>query len=366
MPHAGTRARGPQRLALLAFVTLALALLAAWLYYRPPGAAVAAVVESAPVPSPRDAADDAAIWVDARDPAASLILGTDKKGGLCVYDLEGAEVQRFENGHQNNVDLRDACALPGGPAALVVTSAVEAHAVFVYRVDAAAHRLEALESSSFAVGVKPSGICLYRGAEARTYCFVNGADPQSGEDGVVEQWELSLAPDGERVVAERVRRFVVGGRAEGCACDDANGFLFVSQEKVAVWRYGAEPDAGAERVALDRVGIRGHLRADAEGIALVAAADGGGDLIVSSQGSNDFTVYERRPPHAYRGRFRLAAANGIDAVTHTDGIEACATPLGPHFPEGLFVAQDDINDGANQNFKFASWRDIADALELGR
>ncbi len=340
----------------------------AWRYYRPPGASVMAVVETAPVHSPRDAADDIAIWVDPQDPAASLVIGTDKKGGLSVYDLAGAEVQRFENGDQNNVDLRDGFPFRGGAAALVVTSATEAGAVFVYRVEALEHRLVALESSTFAVGVRPSGICLYRGATGRLHCFVNGADPGDKEAGVVEQWELRLDPGGEQVAAERVRRFRVGGRVEGCACDDANGFLFVSEERVAVWRYGAEPDAGEGREAIERVGIRGRLRYNAEGIALYATPDGGGFLVVSSQGSNDFTLYERRPPHAYRGRFRLGSGNGIDAVSHTDGIDACSTALGERFPEGLFVAQDDKNDGANgpenQNFKLASWRDIAAALQL--
>jgi 3-phytase len=36
-----------------------------------------------------DAADDPAIWVHPVDPALSLVLGTDKKGGLNVFDLEG-------------------------------------------------------------------------------------------------------------------------------------------------------------------------------------------------------------------------------------------------------------------------------------
>jgi 3-phytase len=340
------------------------AALGAWLYYRPPGASVAALVETAPVHSPRDAADDSAIWVDPVDPAASLVIGTDKKNGLLVYDLEGAELQRFENGAQNNVDLRDGLPFRGGAAALVVTSATAAHGVFLYRVDAAAHRLEALPAATFTVGLEPSGIALYRGREGRIYCFVNGEGPEPDEAGVVEQWELRIDSAGESIAAALVRRFVVGGRVEGCACDDAQGFLFVSEERRAVWRYGAEPDAGEGRVWIERVGLLGRVRPDAEGIALYARPDGGGFLIVSSQGSNDFTVYDRRPPHAYRGRFGLRAGADIDAVSHTDGIEACATPLGPRFPAGLFVAQDDVNDGTNQNFKLASWRDIAAALGL--
>src|SRR5262245_43103582 len=65
-------------------------------YYRPPSAEVAALVETAPVPHAGDAADDAAVWVDRSEPAGSLIVGTDKKGGLSVYDLSGAELQRFD------------------------------------------------------------------------------------------------------------------------------------------------------------------------------------------------------------------------------------------------------------------------------
>ncbi|MBL9200228.1 MAG: phytase, partial [Opitutaceae bacterium] len=40
--------------------------------------------------------DDPAIWVNAADPAKSLVLGTDKDtdGALYAYDLEGKIVQR--------------------------------------------------------------------------------------------------------------------------------------------------------------------------------------------------------------------------------------------------------------------------------
>ena len=52
----------------------------------------------------------------------------------------------------------------------------------------------------------------------------------------------------------------------------------------------------------------------------------------------------------------------MDGVSHTDGIDACATPLGPQFPDGLFVAQDDHNDGGNQDFKLARWGEILAAV----
>src|SRR5690349_1849047 len=54
----------------------------------PPGTPVVMpVLETVPVANPEDAADDPAIWVNPKDPAKSAVIGTDKKGGLYVYDL---------------------------------------------------------------------------------------------------------------------------------------------------------------------------------------------------------------------------------------------------------------------------------------
>lgn len=65
-----------------------------------------AVVQTEPVPSRGDAADDPAIWIHPDDPALSLVLGTDKKGGLNVFDLEGKRLQIVSDGTRpNNVDV---------------------------------------------------------------------------------------------------------------------------------------------------------------------------------------------------------------------------------------------------------------------
>jgi 3-phytase len=359
---------GQRRILLSLLAALGAAFLGAWLYFRPPGASVSAAVETAPVPSAGDAADDPAIWVDRADPAASLVLGTDKKGGLAVYDLAGVELQRFDNGTQNNVDLRADVPVGDGVAAIAVTSVPASRQVFVYRVDEGERRLAWLESSSFTTGIEPAGICLYL-RSGRLFCFVTGVEPAARERGRVEQWELrfdATARSGaDRFAAERVRRFDVGGKVEGCAADDEHGSFFVSEERVGVWSYGAEPEADESRVLLERVGLRGRLRGDAEGIALLALQGGDGALIVSSQGSDDFAVYDRRAPHAFRGRFRITAG-AVDGVSHTDGIDVTAAALGPRFPQGLFVAQDDENDGENgvrnQNFKLVSWGEVERAL----
>ena len=52
------------------------------------------VLSTAPLYSYEDApatpdADDPAIWINSRDPRASLVVGTAKDAGLLVYDLSG-------------------------------------------------------------------------------------------------------------------------------------------------------------------------------------------------------------------------------------------------------------------------------------
>src|SRR5687767_4381516 len=62
--------------------------------------------ETIPVPHDDDAADDPAIWIHPTSPELSLILGTDKQGGLYVYNLDGSERAVIaRDSKPNNVDV---------------------------------------------------------------------------------------------------------------------------------------------------------------------------------------------------------------------------------------------------------------------
>ncbi|HET6202308.1 MAG TPA: phytase, partial [Planctomycetota bacterium] len=160
-----------------------------------------------------------------------------------------------------------------------------------------------------------------------------------------------------------VRTFDAGGTVEGCVADDENAYLFLSEENVGIWRYGAEPGAGTAHVLVDSSAGGGFLTADVEGLTIYYAAGGGGYLLASSQGNSTFSAYQRAAPHAHLLTFQIAAnsALGIDAVTGTDGIDVTNRGLGSAFPDGVFVAQDDVNPGGNQDFKVVSWPAIAAA-----
>jgi 3-phytase len=104
------------------------------------------------------------------------------------------------------------------------------------------------------------------------------------------------------------------------------------------------------------------LTADLEGLAIYDKGNGTGYLIASSQGSDEFVLFDRISG-AQRGRFRIASG-AVDGVTHTDGIDVTSDFLGSTYPTGMFVAQDDRNDTGNQNFKLVPWTVISNALRL--
>ena len=145
--------------------------------------------------------------------------------------------------------------------------------------------------------------------------------------------------------------------AEGCVADDELGYLYVAEEAVGIWKYGAEPDAGANRATVDEVGSA--LDADVEGLAIYYGPEGAGYLIASSQGSDQFAAYQRGGDNPHVTNFQIVDSSAIDGTSGTDGIDVISTPLGPGFPNGLFVAQDGDNDSQNQNFKLVPWEIVA-------
>ncbi|MDZ4766556.1 MAG: phytase [Chloroflexota bacterium] len=323
-------------------------------------AIVTAAAETVPVPSGTDAADDPAIWIHPTDPLLSTIIGTDKTAGLVVYNLDGSLLQVENIGRVNNVDLREGFMLGGAPVALVTTTNRTFNSLAIYAVNPETREIENVAARDIISDMNEVyGICMYLSpVSGELYAFVNSADT-----GEVEQYRLFDAGAG-MVDAEIVREFVVGSQTEGCVVDDENETLYIGEEGVGLWRYGAEPDAPDILVQVDSVD--GNLTADVEGVTLYTTADGGGYLIASSQGSSTFVVYARGGQNEYIGTFAILEGDATDAVSGTDGIDVTNVALGDLYPEGVFIAQDDLNitPNENQNFKLVSWADIAAALGL--
>jgi 3-phytase len=318
------------------------------------------VIESEPADSYGDAADDPAIWVDRANPARSVVIATDKKLGLNVYDLKGKRLQTLPDGRMNNVDLRDGFMLGGRPTTVVAATNRTTKSISLYRLDPATRRLSPIADGILATGFEdPYGLCMYHSAKSGNF-YVLAND---SVDGKVRQWKL-IDRNGKAGI-EAVRDIAVGSQAEGCAADDELGNLFVAEEDVGLWKYSAEPDGGDTRTAVDKV-EGGNLSADAEGVSIYYGADGKGFVVLSNQGEDNYAVYRREGANEFVGKFHVVAneARGIDGASETDGLDVVSAPLGAEFPAGMLVVQDGRNlmPGARQNFKFVSWKDAMDAL----
>ena len=147
---------------------------------------VSATVETDPVPSNGDAADDAAIWVHPDDPALSTIIGTDKEGGLAVYDLSGSQIQYIAEFLPNNVDLRHGFMLGGQEVDLVVSSDRADQTIAIHRIDPSSRQLVEV-ATPIDSGIDIYGVCMYR--SPRSGDFYVFATPD--DEGPVRQWRLA-------------------------------------------------------------------------------------------------------------------------------------------------------------------------------
>ncbi|WP_238475466.1 phytase [Sphingomonas cavernae] len=301
-----------------------------------------------------DAADDPAIWRNAADPRASLIVGTDKKAGLHVYGLDGADRFFIDAGAVNNVDLRADVAIAGTPGILVAASDRNDLAnsqIALFRLDPATAQLAPLGNVASGAG-EAYGVCFYR-TTAALYAFM------VAKDGTINQVELDVA--GATPRGRIVRTLKLGTQSEGCVADERTGRLYVAEEDVGLWRFDANPAGSTEATRIAAVDGR-NLVADAEGLAIATEGETGGYLIVSSQGDNAYVLY-RLEDDSYVGRFRIAPGK-VGGVEETDGIELIPGDFGPDYPGGLFVAQDGHNLPKAQNFKLLAWDDIKKAFGL--
>jgi myo-inositol-hexaphosphate 3-phosphohydrolase len=328
----------------------------------PAGAgSVPATVETQPVGHSGDAADDAAVWVSPVDPAQSAVVATDKQGGLYVYDLAGQPLQYLPVGNVNNVDVRSAAdarafVLGGRAISLVVVGNRSNNSIGLFALNAGTRQLEDVSARTIQPGIPAYGSCLYRSAGTGTfYVFV------TSKTGQVEQWELSDNGAG-RIDAGLVRAFQLGSQLEGCVADDELGHLYVGEETVGIWKFGAEPAAGATGTLIAATSSSGPLVPQVEGLAIAHGPGGTGYLIASSQGSDSYVVYTRAGDNSFVRSFTVASNGGVDGTQDTDGIDVVTANLGPAFPSGLFVAQDGVNEGGNQNFKLVAYQEITALL----
>ncbi|OUS72548.1 phytase [Pseudoalteromonas sp. A601] len=312
--------------------------------------------QTTPVAAFGDAADDPAIWVNEQDAKNSLILGTDKRRGLMVYNLEGNKVQSLDIGRLNNVDVRQHQGINNQTNTWITASNRTLNSISVFTVDNDNKVQHVTEVATNLAEIY--GMCMYS-SDSGHYVYVND------KSGLFQQYKLT----GEKnnVSGELVREFTLPSQPEGCTADDKLGQLFAGEEDQGIWYIGAEPTAGNSPVMLQ--GVNEQLVADVEGMEIYHGDDER-YLVVSSQGDNSYVLYnisdDTQPSLSFAGKFNVIANldKGIDGAGETDGLTVTSAAL-PGYPEGMLIVQDGYNRMPlqPQNFKIIDWREVKKAIK---
>ena len=136
-----------------------------------------------------DAADDPAIWVHPKKPEQSLIFGSNKKGGLAAYNLEGEEVAYYPLGNINNVDVLNGLSLGDSTISIVGGSNRSSQSIEIFKIHPQTGVLEDIKVRDFPVDTQLIddiyGFCFARSMQTgKAYCLING------KNGLVQQYEM--------------------------------------------------------------------------------------------------------------------------------------------------------------------------------
>lgn len=335
--------------------------------------------------------DDPAIWLHPRKPRKSLVIATQKDGGLVVFDLGGKVRQQvmpapFGDIRYNNVDLVYNFSLGGKSVDLAVVSDRENDTLAIFRIDPKTRMLTDLTAATIPetlFGVDDGeatayGLCTYTSPKTgKQYVFVTQSDGN-----LVAQ--LELFDSGKGTVDARVVRILElpvptgdpgDSQAEGIVADRQLGVLYVAmEEEVGILKTSAEPEDDVTFELVHSIDEE-FLQTDLEGLTIYYGPGDTGYILVSSQGDSSYAILERDGDNEYLGSMVIGDNRGIDQANESDGADVLNAYLGPQFPYGLLVVQDGANDPQNvvedeeelennsTNFKFVPWQNVASGFK---
>ena len=304
---------------------------------------VTANVETEPVFAGDDAADDMCVLENFNNPESSLIISSDKKYGIIVYDLEGFKLYDYEVGRINNVDILPSRSFQNKYIVAGTNRTYNSIDIYLFNSNGELEKLILRKEIPSLKDVY--GVTFYRD-DFNTYLFI------SDKKGNVEQW--SYNNDEVNSEIKFVRKLKFSSLVEGLVADESKGKIYIGQEKKGIWELNAFPSFDSQKKLIFKKSK--NFKPDFEGLALRDDGNGEGYLIASVQGSNGYLIIDRKSLDA-KMFFRIIDSDKIDGTTETDGIDVTSIKTSK-FPNGFFIAQDDDNDGLNQNFKLVDWNKI--------
>ena len=309
------------------------------------GVAAEPVLTPALVPEQvRHDTDDPAIWINRKDPAASLVIGTDKDadGALYVFDLNGKVVQdKVVRGllRPNNVDIAYDVSVGGQRVDIAVVAERLAHRLRVYRlpdmvaIDGGGIPVFAGERARDAMGIA----LFTRPQDGAVFAIVSRSDAFAPTTGYLHQYRL--ADDGtgnlQGIFTRAFGAWSGLKEIEAVAVDNELGYVYYSDETYGIRKYHADPLAEDADEQLAEFG-RNDFARDHEGLSFYKREDGSGYLLVSDQQANRINIYAREGSTTNPHEHTLLARVNL-ATLESDGSDITTAQL-PGFAGGLFVA----------------------------
>ena len=307
--------------------------------------------ETQSVTSLGDAADDPAIWFNQSNPTESLIFGTDKRKGIHVYDIYGNELAFSKQGATNNVDLR---VINKDVHVVVSNRTLSTLDYWIFPEENLFDYFKTITSDPFSEDV----MHYHLKANMNVYgvCIgIVGGKPYAAlteEEGpTIQLWDLTSKQviNTLDITADEKNVPKSGNEAEGCVFDDENKHLLISREGERGYLKAFKSDTLEMIKVVDS--RDGNITGDPEGLAIYATSENDGYIILSSQGGNEFNLYDRQNL-TFIEKFKI---NGVE---DTDGLDVTNNQVKGTFPDGFLVGQDGRNLPSNQNFKIISMEDV--------
>ncbi|MFM1879088.1 MAG: hypothetical protein RLZZ241_1954 [Bacteroidota bacterium] len=303
---------------------------------------VSADVETDPVLSKDDAADDPAIWIWGEKPNEGLLIGTNKKWGLEIYNLKGKRIAGYALGNINNADI---LSNENTYILLAATNRTE-QCIDIYRLNRKGE-LSVLSHNQLPKEAEDIyGICAYRDGQSK---YVIASD----KAGRIFKWAVK-----EDTTLELNQKIKFNSTCEGLVADPAHNRLLVNEEDLGIWCMNLDDITQNQHLELS---TDNNIRSDLEGISIYQTDRTNGYIVFSIQGSNSFGLLDRVTLN-YLGKFKITREKGIDGVRETDGLDINSKST-QEYPKGILVVQDGDNYPYNQNFKIISFEKIIKGLE---
>jgi 3-phytase len=288
--------------------------------------------------------DDPAIYYNRKNPAKSLIIGTDKggktgQGGIFVFDILGKNIEHknlLGINRPNNIDV--AYGLLKGKSKIDIAVCTERNTNKIRVIKLPEMQLidgGGIDVFQGEIQRSPMGIALFTDAKTnKIYAIVSRKDGPS--QGYLFQYLLE-GSDSEIVTGKLVRKFgQYSGlkEIESIAVDNELGFVYYSDETVGVRKYYAHPDSSGRELALF---AKTGFKEDHEGISIYKTSAKKGFILVSDQQANQFHVFRREGEIADMHKHELIKILKTQ-TNESDGSEITGYKLNRKFKNGLFVA----------------------------